>query len=190
MEYISFLGTKIKLTRIIIYLLLGIICSDYNYDTTHRNKVVDVLTKLGVKSIDFSYISPIGRAEKNICEKDYVKRYDFSKNDNRFKVNENNCGLLFKHTCIDPLGNLRPCALFNDKIEIGNIFKDKHALYIKKYIDFYNLPSPSKKICKKCKLLSYCVGCIYKGLYNSNTKCSYRLFVKSKYPNIENICKK
>jgi len=166
---------------------IRIICTDYKYSKKKTKIVEKKLLELGAKAVDYSYVSPIGRAKNKITEMYYINKYkQHKKNDKRvFTANQRNCGLLFKHSAIDPKGNIRPCALFSDQIVLGNIFTDKNIDdFISKNIKLYNLFAPNKIICKGCNFYDYCKGCIYKGLSNSNKNCNYKKYVKKEFPEV------
>lgn len=105
---------------------IRVICTDYKYNLKKKKEVVENLKKLGVKDVDFSYVSPVGRAKNKISEKDYIKMYDIKEDKVKdgFTFNNNSCGLIFKHNCIEPNGNIKPCALFPSDFKLGNIFKE------------------------------------------------------------------
>jgi radical SAM protein with 4Fe4S-binding SPASM domain len=166
---------------------IRIICTDYKFNLEKKKQVLKNLKKLGVRDIYFSYVSPIGRAKSQINEKDYIKMYKIkdSKVKDGFTFNNSSCGLIFKHNCIEPNGNIKPCALFPSNFTLGNIFNENY--FFKNFNDLYKLPSPNKEICKNCNYFKYCVGCIYKGLYNSNKQCYYKKYVLNNLPLLYNL---
>jgi len=165
---------------------IRIICTDYEFSLEKKEEVIKNLKRLGVKEIDFSYVSPIGRAKNKTTEDYYINKYDFSKKDinKNSTLKNNNCGLIFKHNCIEPNGNIRPCALFPSNYILGNIFNKMNFFDL---IFLYNIPSPNKEICNNCSYYLYCRGCIYKGLSNSNKKCEYKKYIKQKHPLLYNL---
>lgn len=168
---------------------IRVICSDYKFSKSKQLKNNLQLLKLGVKIIDYSYVAPIGRGKDKLSEKEYINKYTVNKH-NAFTSNFKNCGLLFRHNCIDFNGNIRPCALFSNKIKLGNIFKDKYInKFILNNIELYDLFAPNPIICKNCNYYLYCRGCIYKGLFNSNKKCKYKKYVENDFPNIYKLIK-
>ncbi|MFH0752460.1 MAG: radical SAM protein [archaeon] len=155
---------------------IRIIATDFFYSESKAKKLKDALKKAGVKDIDFSYVAPIGRAKDKITEKENISRFPKSEIKDSFRPALLNCGLIFKHTVMDPKGNLRPCALFSESYVIGSI----NGFVDEKYRLLNEIPAPNEDICGSCEYLSYCVGCPYKGLFNSNINCSYRKFIKGK----------
>jgi len=154
---------------------IRIILTDSFYDKNKRYEIEELLRENGVKDIDFSFVAPIGRGKNKINELEYIVRFCNNKKADSFTPNPINCGLIFKHTTIDPYGNLRPCALFPQNYKIGSI---KNNFIEEKNKIFWKLPSPNKDICNSCNFFEYCKGCIYKGLFNSNKNCNYKKFVK------------
>ena len=152
-----------------------IILTDFLYSKEKAEKVKRILKESGVKDIDFSFVAPIGRGKNKINELENISKFKKDKSKNSFVPNPLNCGLIFKHTVINPEGNLRPCALFPQDFKIGSI---KDNFVSEKYKRLGIIPSPNKKICKSCEYFDYCVGCIYKGLFNSNENCNYKKFLK------------
>jgi len=153
-----------------------VILTDYLYNEDKAKRVKKLLKDIGVKDIDLSFVSPIGRGKNKINELEYISKFKKDKKSS-FTPNPINCGLIFKHTTIDPEGNLRPCALFPLDFKIGSI----RNFVLDKYKILAVLPSPNKKICKSCKYFDYCIGCIYKGLSNSNKNCNYKRFLKDNF---------
>jgi len=158
---------------------LRFILTDVNYSDKKSQIVQRLLKNKGIKKVDFSFVSPIGRAKNKITELDYIKKYPLMNKNKKPNLNLLNCSLIFKHTSISPEGDLRPCALFPASFKIGEINK---KFVTKKFLFLGNLPCPSKKICGTCDYLNYCNGCILKGLYNSNESCLYRKELKKDYP--------
>jgi MoaA/NifB/PqqE/SkfB family radical SAM enzyme len=117
-----------------------IILTDYLYDCNKAKKAKKLLKNLGVKDFDFSFVSPIGRGKNKINELEYISLFEKNE-ENSFTPNPFNCGLIFKHTAIDPEGNFRPCALFPLDFRIGSIKKN----FIEEYKILGVLPSPNKK---------------------------------------------
>jgi len=167
------------------YLPLRIICTDIDYNLDQKDIVTKKLFELGVKLVDFSYVSPIGRGKNKITELTYIEKFvnnnleDFNKKDMR--INLVNCGLLLKHSSIEPNGDIRPCALFPLNFKIGNIYDTDNFL---ENSFLFKIPEPNKEICGDCEFYNYCVGCIYKGLYNSKINCKYKKYVLKNYPQI------
>ena len=155
-----------------------VICTDYLYNNFKSKEIVKLLKNVGVKSIDFSFVLPIGRGKNKINELEYLKRYPFRKKKS-FTPTGYNCGLILKHTAVDPSGNLRPCALFPLSFVIGSLYSN---LFKKDFRKLYTLQAPNKEICGDCKNYLYCVGCIYKGLCNTNKYCEYKKYIKGDIP--------
>lgn len=94
--------------------------------------------------------------------------------------------LILRHSTIDPLGNVRPCALFPLDYTIGNIFKRGAAVYTNKNLQFLvTMPSPCAKFCANCRALTFCQGCVCKGILQASTtrSCTYHREL-SKFHNI------
>ena len=87
-----------------------------------------------------------------------------------------NCGLNFKHTVLDPEGNLRPCTLFPKDFVTGSLENG----FNEEFNYLHSLPAPSSKTCGDCSLLDFCAGCVFKGMFNSNKDCSYEKVIQSK----------
>lgn len=147
------------------------ILTDFNYDQKRANEIKSFLEKKGVSYVDFSFISPIGRAKEKISEQENINNYPNKEGKRNPDLNPLNCSLVLKHATITPSGKLRPCALFPVEMNLGDISK---GFIEEKYNFLHYLPSPCKAICKDCSYLKYCEGCIVKGLYNSNKNCIYK----------------
>jgi radical SAM protein with 4Fe4S-binding SPASM domain len=167
------------------YVPIRIICTDIDYNVEKKNIVKKKLLDLGVSLVDFSYVSPIGRGKNKINESIYIDKFINNNLDGFFKkdlrINLVNCGLLLKHSSVDPDGNIRPCALFPLNFKIGNIFEN---LDFSENSFLFEIPEPNKDICGECDFYKYCVGCIYKGLYNSKVNCKYKKYIMQNNPQI------
>jgi len=154
------------------------ILTDATYDAEKAREAEKKLRDVGVKEIDFSFVSPIGRGKSKMDELGHLSIFPGAdEQEGAFTPTPLNCGLVFKHTVIGPDGNLRPCALFPLTYSTGTM----DELSSKKNRTLWTLPSPSEEICSPCDYEKYCRGCIYKGLFNSNRDCSYRKFIGEKY---------
>ncbi len=157
---------------------LRFILTDIDYFPKKAEIAKNLLKKKGVKKIDFSFVSPIGRAKDKITEEEYIKKYPPLNENQKPNLNLLNCSLIFRHTSVSPDGNLRPCALFPTSFVIGNLDQG----ISNEFLSLNQLPCPSDKICGSCTYLDYCRGCILKGLSNSNKRCLYKKELKKRYP--------
>lgn len=157
---------------------IRIILTDFLYDEKRRNEIEKLLIEKGTKDVDISFVAPIGRGKSKINELEYVSKFGKEHERKSFTPNPFNCGLIFKHTAIDPQGNLRPCALFPVNYKTGSI-SDGNGFVYKKNEVLWTIPSPNQNICGNCEFIKYCSGCIYRGLFNSNKNCNYKNFIKS-----------
>jgi uncharacterized protein len=143
-----------------------------------KNEVKNIAKELGIHSIYFSNLLPIGRA-KNIIDIDKInqKTVDNDYFTKRF-MPRNNCGI-GKNLHITPTGDIYPCwAMIEDDHKIGNI-KDGFNKTIKKYKNgnyFYNTVDNIEK-CKLCDVRYICGGICY-SFINSDCTNLYDLIIK------------
>jgi len=169
------------LERVAIRHPVRMILTDIFYDSKKAEEAKEMLRGKGARDVDFSFVSPIGRGKEKVSELEHLPRFPPLGEDG-FTPTPLNCGLVFKHTAVGPDGNLRPCALFPLEFCVGSI--ENGEGFIGSDQKLWAIPSPNSEICGPCDLSRYCVGCIYKGLFNSNPDCNYRKSLKEN-PNLE-----
>lgn len=81
-----------------------------------------------------------------------------------------NCGAGTRTITINPTGNIKPCVMFPDSLNFGNIFhsEPEEVLCTKQAFEIESLEAPSEQTCKDCKAAGFC------------NKCLWRFFVASK----------
>lgn len=159
---------------------LRLIATDLEYSKKAEDRLRKKLEEYRVTELDFSYIIPIGRAKEKLDEKESLSLFPYGKKKNKCEDYMVNCGLNFKHLVLDTSGNLRPCTLFPKNFVIGSLEEGFNGEF-----DYLNsLPAPSQRICGKCEFLDFCMGCVFKGMFNSKEDCSYKEFIQSERRNI------
>lgn len=181
-EYEMFLKGKHYLNKTIPtlsqYRPVRILGTDYIFDTKVWEILSIALKEYGAADVEYNIAKPIGRGENVIDISEYLRvRYGILTKE---KTNEEwesrfNCGLVLRHTAIDPDGNARPCALFPVDHSFGNAFERGLSLFEDpEVIKYYYIQAPSKETCSGCTLQKYCEGCIFHGLYAKNEMCNYK----------------
>lgn len=165
---------------------------DFKYDKQKARNVKKILQEKNVQDLSFEVAYPVGRAAHFINIEDYLstslelKLHEVHKKENNKNSELNkphSCDLILKHSTLDPLGNVRPCALFPLDQTIGNLFNDGVKVFRNKNLaNFLTMPSPCKQICGNCEYLHYCQGCVYKGFFSNKdnkVNCKYTEYLKS-----------
>lgn len=77
-----------------------------------------------------------------------------------------NCGIVHRTVTVGPDGEMRPCAMFDSGLRIGNIYKQSFEEIFHSPLGgaFSRMQGPKKEICGDCKKLNVCNGCILRGL--------------------------
>jgi len=82
--------------------------------------------------------------------------------DSSNEIHHNNCGAGSRSITLAPNGDLRPCAMYEQKyISFGNITEESvEEIFTKDIVyKFSTLPAPQRAICGDCRMYSFCGGC-------------------------------
>lgn len=81
-----------------------------------------------------------------------------------------NCGAGTRSVAVSPDGNVRPCVLYPEDLSLGNIFEnDFEKVFTNQFIELLNsLRTPGENSCGNCTYLSFCNGCIFRGIIASS----------------------
>jgi len=148
---------------------LRINLTDIYLDEQKKEQIIKFLHekyKIQKEEMIFSQALPFGKACGKIKIEDFK---DLIQNQNDLKESKYNCGLCFDNVVMQPDGNLRLCTL--NPFVVSDKPYDEIALNNKL---FCMMPSPRMSICGDCKNLSFCIGCIFKGIANNFNNCIYR----------------
>jgi radical SAM protein with 4Fe4S-binding SPASM domain len=148
---------------------------------------VKMIKDLGADSFRTGIIMPVGRAkgqgldftvdnidEFNIeAEKTDKVFGDFMRKIPEYLLDDPsdriNCGAGVNLISIKYNGKVRLCTMIPDfdKFDLGDIFNDDPWLLFKRIggCDYHTVQEPKKIICGDCDLLTFCEGCIARGLY-------------------------
>ncbi|MDD3331200.1 MAG: radical SAM protein [Bacteroidales bacterium] len=139
---------------------------------------------IGVTKFAYSPILPFGRAEhnssywKNISLEDakyrdsYLKeKYsDFihyiDKKGSQQLYEKSNCGAGHTSYAMDPFGNIRICATFDETEGVVGSLKTMtmHNLFTSEICSLSSkIPPPKPEICGNCEYLYFCMGCFLRG---------------------------
>ncbi|PIU20403.1 MAG: hypothetical protein COT18_02410 [Elusimicrobia bacterium CG08_land_8_20_14_0_20_59_10] len=77
-----------------------------------------------------------------------------------------NCGIVHTTVTVGPDGEMRPCAMFDSGLRIGNIYKQSFEEIFHSTLGaaFNAMHAPKKELCGDCKMLGICNGCILRGI--------------------------
>jgi len=197
-EYEMFLKGKHYLNKTIQLmskcLPVRILATDYTFDPEIWKTLRAALIKQGASVAEFNIAMPLGRgtAITDVLNCLETKKRAFismkSNPNDQLGGGCNNCGLILRHTVIDPDGNARPCALFpvDGVASLGNLFDKGKSLFEKPAVcKYYYIPQPSDKTCKGCPSKKYCRGCVFHGLYENKKECAYKK-IASQQVSLEN----
>lgn len=103
--------------------------------------------------------------EKGIHEKYSGFLHVISK-DARKQLEIGNCGIVHRTVTVGPDGEMRPCAMFDSGLKIGNIYKQSFEEIFHSPLGgiFSRMHGPKREICGDCKKFNICNGCILRGL--------------------------
>ncbi len=77
-------------------------------------------------------------------------------------VSEQNCGAGSRTVAVSPKGDIRPCAMYDQKyLSLGNIHETRvRDVFADEAVStFMGLPAPQPAICGDCRMLTFCGGC-------------------------------
>ncbi|MDR2544690.1 MAG: radical SAM protein [Methanobrevibacter sp.] len=145
---------------------------------------VKMIKTIGADSFRTGIIMPIGRAKnkdldftlENIDEFNVeTEKVDKDFSDFMVKIPEYllekrldriNCGITIDSISIKYNGDVRICAMIPDNFNIGNILNGSPESFFRKLAKYpyYKIPEPKKEICGDCEHITFCEGCIARGL--------------------------
>ena len=154
----------------------------------HRGNLNQVETvayqslKLGSKWFGASPIIDVGRGSRKISTLDFdevhqlvdlLKRLrdempegfiklEEPKKTSRQAISYDNCGAGSRSVALSPSGDIRPCAMYEQKyISFGNIFQTRveDIFADENVMRFLGLPPPQPALCGECRMLTFCGGC-------------------------------
>jgi radical SAM protein with 4Fe4S-binding SPASM domain len=143
-----------------------------------------MIKTIGADSFRTDIIMPIGRAKnkdldftlENIDEFNVeTEKVDKDFSDFMVKIPEYllekrldriNCGITIDSISIKYNGDVRLCSMIPDNFNIGNILNDSPKSFFKKLAKYpyYKISEPKKEICGDCEHMTFCEGCIARGL--------------------------
>lgn len=117
-------------------------------------------------------VSDFVETQKSITRKykGFIKAESMKEMMHRTRITRN-CGLGHSMWTISPTGDVRPCTMMpTDWFEIGNVFDEKPKnLCQKKIVEkFSKLRAPHPDICQGCPYVTFCQGCVLRGIIMSN----------------------
>lgn len=103
--------------------------------------------------------------EKGIHEK-YKGFLHVISADAKKQLETGNCGIVHRTVTVGPDGEIRPCAMFDIGLRIGNIYQQTFEEIFHSPLGkvFSHMRGPSKEICGDCKKFNICSGCILRGV--------------------------
>jgi len=151
---------------------------------TYIEPTILLAKKLGASTFGYTPILPFGRGENcfefwdsfvndflklsadlTIKYKDFLNLHS---NTDTFELQKpGGCGAGYRVFAIDPIGNVRPCVTFDEKmVNFGNIYKDEFSqIFGRDSLDWFsNAMVPGTTFCAGCTYEYFCRYCILRGL--------------------------
>ena len=146
---------------------------------------------LGAAKFSYSMVYDVGRAGESVISQvkklpdsaRYLEYYNSVAQENssflvtiskqqQESLKKGNCGLVHRTVTLGPDGTLRPCVMFKESIELGNINRQSFAQIFESTIgsDFAAMPGPKAEICGGCPDFHYCANCVLRGLKTAAEK--------------------
>lgn len=146
---------------------------------------------LGAARFSYSMVYDVGRAGDSVLSQvrklpdsaRYLEYYNRVARENgdflvtiskqqQESLKKGNCGLVHRTVTLGPDGALRPCVMFKESIELGNIGRQSFAQIFDGPLGarFAALPGPKPELCGGCPDLHYCANCVLRGLKTAAEK--------------------
>lgn len=146
---------------------------------------------LGAAKFSYSMVYDVGRAGESVISQvkklpdsaRYLEYYNRVARENgdflvmiseqqRESLKKGNCGLVHRTVTLGPDGALRPCVMFKESVELGNINRQSFAQIFDSGIGarFAALPGPKPELCGGCPDFHYCANCVLRGLKTAAEK--------------------
>lgn len=147
--------------------------------------------ELGAKLFSYSYVESFGRGSQVVFtpkSEDAEKIYEYERSihekyagfvavlteDQMARNNqEKNCGAGWRSITINPFGDVRPCAMFPQKLmDLGNLFNQDYdevfSSSMAKSLFAVHSPVKSDKCPSTCKSRLYCKGCVLRAIESNS----------------------